>query len=142
LSKAVFDKTSPNSAAVSNHTCCIDFPENDTVEFDEVREINGIDSSPNHKAQDVDPIYVRQKKIYSILSLRNMFSSNVDHFDEDMPVELLPDMLHSIQRYSNYHTPVEDAPTQDPTDVKPISLVYEILQRWDKALAVFEALSS
>lgn len=51
LSKAVFDKTSLNSAAGSNHTCCIDFPEDDTVEFDEVREINGIDSGLTRKAQ-------------------------------------------------------------------------------------------
>ena len=45
--------------------------------------------------------YVRQKKIYSVLSSRNRDCSNVEHF-EDVPVELLPDMLQSIQRYSHY----------------------------------------
>ena len=49
-----------------------------------------------------DPMYVRQKKVYSVLSSRNRRCSNVGHFD-DVPVELLPDMLRTIQQYSNYH---------------------------------------
>ena len=52
--------------------------------------------------------------------------------------ELLPDMLVSIQKYANYHVPV-DAPRQAHDDVKPLSVVYEILQRWDKSLAAFES---
>ena len=55
--------------------------------------------------------------------------------------ELLPDMLVSIQKYANYHVPV-DAPDQADNDVTPVSIVFEILQRWDKSLATFEALSS
>ena len=80
--------------------------------------------------------------------------SNVDHFDDDMPVELLPDMLMSIQKYSNYHDQPSiysrfyhgiafpKVPAQDTWDAKPLSIMFEMLQRWDKALAVFEALSS
>ena len=67
--------------------------------------------------------------------------SNVDHFDEDMPVELLPHMLHSINDYSDYYF-VDNAPPEDTQDVRPLSIMFEILQRWDKSLAVFEALSS
>lgn len=67
--------------------------------------------------------------------------SNVDHFDEDMPIELLPQLLSSIRMYSEYYR-AKDVPPQDTRDVKPLSIVFEILQRWDKSLAVFEALSS
>ena len=42
-----------------------------------------------------------------------------------------------IQQYSNYHFGVE----VDDDDVEPLSNMYDILQRWDKSLAVFEALS-
>ena len=50
-------------------------------------------------------------------------------------------MLVSIQQYANYHVPV-DAPRQAHNDAKPLSVVYEVLQRWEKSLATFEALSS
>ena len=77
LSQAVFDKTSLNSAADSNHCCYI------------CKGTEGIDSLVINSV-NTDPKYVRQKKIYSILSSRNSDCSNVDHFDEDMPIELLP----------------------------------------------------
>jgi len=136
LSKALFDKTSLYSAADSNHTCSIDFP-SDNAAFADVLEING-------GTDWLEPILVRQKKIYSILSARNRSLSNIDHFDDDMPVELLPNILTTIERYAKYHETNEedDAPLQDSQDVKPLSIVFEILQRWDKSLAVFEALSS
>ena len=143
LSKAVFDKTSLNSAADSNHTCMIEFPEEDD-DFDEVRYING-HKDPNSEPQfNPNPIYVRQRKIYSILSAWNRSMSNVDHFGDDMPVELLPDMLTSVQKYFNYYDQedIPDTPPRDTQDVMPLSIVFEILQRWDKSLAVFEALSS
>ena len=141
LQKAVYDCSSLNSAADSNHTCSIDFPSD--CDYDNVREINGLECSGVYPPP-YDPWYIRQKKIYSILSSRNRNGTNVDHFDEDMPVELLPRMLHSIHNYASYHVPSKyhDVPPRDSQDVKPISLIYEILQRWDKALAVFEALSS
>lgn len=147
LSKAVFDKTSLNAAADSNHTCQIDFPLYDDT-YEQIREMNG--STSYHMRRFV-PTKVRQKKIYSILSKRNRTMSNVDHFDDDKPVELLPDMLHSIQKYADYHVletatetdeKKENTPPQDNSDVKPLSIMFEILQRWDTSLAVFEALSS
>jgi len=140
LGKAVFDKTSLNSAADSNHTCNIDFPDDD--DYDDVRQINGDISSDKY----LDPDYVRQKKIYKVLSDRNRNRSNVEHFDEDMQVELLPDMLQLIEEYSNYHIveigEEEVTPPQDTQDIEPLSIMFEILQRWDKSLAVFEAFGS
>jgi hypothetical protein len=56
-------------------------------------------------------------------------------------------MIYSIQKYADYHVHETDekkevTPPQDNSDVKPLSIVFEILHRWDKSLAVFEALSS
>lgn len=132
LCKAVFDDTSLNSAADSNHTCCIDFPS----DFEYIEEMNGDQESET----PFDSMHVRQKKIYSILSSRNNECSNVKHFD-NVPVELLPDMLVSFQQYSDYHVP-EDTPNQSDHDVQSLSLVYEICRHWDECLSLYESLSS
>ena len=132
LRKAEFDETSLNSAADSNHTCLIEYQ---LLQGLGISEINGDDSD-----YCFAPMYVRQKKIYTVLSSRNRGCTNVGHFN-DVPVELLPDILSSIERYSEYHIH-DHAPPQSANDVKPISLMLEILQRWDKSLAVFESLSS
>ena len=121
LRKAEFDDTSLNSAADSNHTCAIKYPSGGD-------EIQGLDTSEMNGDPDssvvFDPMYIRQKKIYSVLSSRNRECSNVGHFD-DVPVELLPDMLDPIQQYSKYHIG-KDTPGQASRDVNPLSLVYEI----------------
>ena len=132
LRKAEFDDTSLNSAADSNHTCTIIYPD----ELD-ISEMNG---DRDNSVVFEQTMYVRKKKIYSVLSSRNRECSNVGHFD-DVPVEFLPDILKCLQQYSNYHTE-EDAPPQDSHDVNPLSLVYEICRYWDKSLAVYELLSS
>ena len=135
LRNVEFDDTSLNAAADSNHTCTIKYPS-------ESDEIHGLDTSEMNGNSDYhfDPVSARHKKVYSILSRRNRNCSNVGHFD-DVPVELLPDMLRTIQQYSNYHV-AEHTPSQDIRDVNPLSLVYEICRYWDKSLAVYESLSS
>jgi len=148
LRKAEFDDTSLNSAADSNHTCRIHYPysssSNDEVlQGLEMSEMNG---TPRHFGASLDPVYVRQKKIYCVLSSRNRNSSNVEHF-EDLPFELLPNLLSLIEQYSNYHIAQTQLPTwqrvkQSTLDVKPLSIVYEVLQKWDKSRSVFESLSS
>lgn len=130
LSKAVLDKTSLNTIVGSNHTCIIDFP----MIFEDVKEVNGDNTSDNY----CHPTYVKHKKIYSVLSSRNRESSNVKHF-ENVPVEILPDLLECFEFYSNY--------SNDPNMVEynrhvhPLSLVYEICRHFEEALAVFESLS-
>ena len=134
LSQVVFDKTSLNSASDSNHSFRI-YQEREGLDCFEINgKVDGESPLP-------DPKYVRQKKIYTMLSSRNKDCSNVDHFDNDMPIELLPDMLRSIQRYSKYHE-AENGPPKNQDDIIPLSIMYEVLQRWDKSLAVFESLSS
>lgn len=62
LSKAVFDKTSLNSAADSNHTCLVDFP---TVhrQHDEVRYLNGRKVYTSDPEFTPNPTCARQRKI-------------------------------------------------------------------------------
>ena len=91
---------------------------------------------------DVDPLERQLRKILSAAKKKGLgIEEAFDHFDEDMPVELLPDMLTSIQRYSKYHE-AEDGPPKSQNDVIPLSIMYEVLQKWDSSLAVFESLSS
>jgi len=133
LHKAVYDKTSLNAAADTNHTCNIDFPR--ILDYDNVRE-NGTSADGKHF---IDPKWVKHKKIYSILSSRNRNGTNVEHL-EDVPIELLPNILSSVQYMSDYF--VGMGPSKDNREVKPLSLVYELCRHWDEALAVFELLSS
>ena len=142
LRKAEFDDASLNSAVDSNHTCAIDYPTGDEVEGVDTSEMNGRYDSENN----FDERKVREKKVYSILSSRNRNCSNVGHFD-DVPVELLPDMLKCIQQYSNYHIEEDTGEyltspcSQDIHDANPLSLVFEVCRYWDKSLAVYELLS-
>ena len=50
-------------------------------------------------------------------------------------MKVMPDMLCSIQRHSEYH--LRDAlPDQYDDDIKTLSVVYEIMRRSDKALSI------
>ena len=131
LGEAVFDDSSLNLAADSNHTCFINLHGDERHKC----EING-DLEPEDLFR---PSALRPKKIYSVLSSRNKESSTVNYLD-DVPVEFLPEMLGSIQQYSEYHLQ-DNAPPQDDNDVNALSIVYEIGRRWDKALSIYESLS-
>lgn len=137
LWKVECNYTTLNSLADSNHSCSMGYPFGSKYYHNNHEEWNGFNPDADDK---YDPVFVRQKKIYSALSTLNRSSSNTQHF-EDIPVELLPNMLVSIQRYSNYHAQ-KHAPMKHRSHARPISIIYEILQRWDKSLEVFEALSS
>ena len=118
-----------NSAADSNHTCYIYPASNfngDLTESLSESERYHFESKAN-----------RQKKIYRILSHRNRECSNVQHFS-DVPIELLPEMLTSIQQYSEYHLGDNRLPDQDDRDVKSLSVVYEIMRKWDQAISLYE----
>ena len=130
LRKAEFDSTSLNSATDSNHTCFIRIPSHN--------EINGEDDNEG----PFDRKALRQKKIYSILSARNRkcSNSNVLYFS-DVPVEFLPDMLISIQQYSGYYTGY-NAPPKHHKHAESLSVVYEVMRRWDKVISVYESLGN
>lgn len=118
MCKAEFDPTSLNTAADSNHTFYIV----GKASFN-VNPLNKLSAS-------IDPKKVRQQKIYHVLSSRNKECSNVQHLD-DVPIEFLPDMLGSIQQYSDY---------SKSGDIGALSVVYETMRMWDKAFSVYESL--
>ena len=136
LRKAEFDDTSLNATSDCNHSCNIHYPSDgsDVIEDLDIIEMNG----DRNFTKAFDPTLVRQKKIYSVLSSRNRDNSNVGHFD-DIHVKLLPNMLNSIQKYSNYQ---DDNISQVRGHVQPLSIVYDICRNWEESIAVFEALSS
>ena len=138
LRKTEFDDTTLNAAFHSNHTCNIKYPPTrDVIEGLDVSEMNGDMWCTKVFIRK----FVRQKKLYSVLSSRNRDCSNVGKFDDNIPVELLPHMLHSIHRFSYYRDGDADI-SQVRGHVHPLSLVYEICRHWDESLVVFEALSS
>jgi len=143
LRKTEFDDTSLNAASDCNHSCNIKYPSD---EEDENNMIVGLDTSEMNGDRNCNnafhPHFVRQKKIYSILSSRNRDCSNVEHFD-NVPVELLPDMLYTIKEYSNYPDGDNNMSISKVRGhVSPLSLVYEVCRHWEESLAAFEALSS
>ena len=129
LYKAEFDSTSLNSTADSNHTCSI--------------ESNSIfNTKPNEGGSLLfGPREIRQRKIYSLLCSRNREYSNVHDLD-DVPVEFLPDMLNSIQQYSECDLGGDDSSGEGDEDVEALSIVYELIRRWEKAFSVYESLGT
>eukprot|EP00579_Thalassiosira_antarctica_P017897 CAMPEP_0201947038 /NCGR_PEP_ID=MMETSP0903-20130614/54733_1 /ASSEMBLY_ACC=CAM_ASM_000552 /TAXON_ID=420261 /ORGANISM="Thalassiosira antarctica, Strain CCMP982" /LENGTH=526 /DNA_ID=CAMNT_0048490159 /DNA_START=164 /DNA_END=1741 /DNA_ORIENTATION=- len=126
LRKVVFDNSSLNAAAETNHTCAIHYtvyPGDERLEL----EINGLVNFAE-SGDFFEPKALRGKKIYSVLSSRNRECSNVHYFN-DAPVEFLPDMFGAIQQYSEYHLQ-DNSPWQDDDDVNALSIVFEIVRRW------------
>ncbi|KAK1739037.1 leucine-rich repeat protein [Skeletonema marinoi] len=107
LRLALFDESSLNSVADSNHVC-------------NIRLIGTLALRWNNSSQDMGQ--KRGKKIYRLLSDRNETMSNVQHFG-DIDVKLLPNMLDAVQKYSN----------DGGNDcVKAASIVYEMMRFWDQ----------
>jgi len=79
----------------------------------------------------------RARKIYRLLSAsnRSMSTSNVQHFD-DIDVKLLPSILEAVQRYASVvHS--DDRYTPDFREVEPLSIVYEVMRKWDKVFPLY-----
>ena len=128
----VFYDSKLNAVAESNHTCVIHYTGDERLNC----EINGGKESGNL----IGPKAARGKKIYYVLSSRNRECSNV-HYLEGVPVEFLPNMFMAIQQYSEYHLQ-DKSPSQDDNDVNALSIVFEIVRRWDKGFSVYESLST
>eukprot|EP00985_Skeletonema_marinoi_P025984 scaffold19645_cov73-Skeletonema_marinoi.AAC.1 len=106
------DDSSLNTVADSNHTCAVDLGS------------NYIDDYNTHEQVQIN----RGRKIYSILSYRNVTMSNVQHFS-DIDMKLLPNVLDAVQKY---------ATNVDDSEVKPLSIVYEIMRKWDKTMTCWK----
>mmetsp|Transcript_8257 Transcript_8257/g.12924 ORF Transcript_8257/g.12924 Transcript_8257/m.12924 type:complete len:314 (+) Transcript_8257:2-943(+) len=118
--KGLFDDSSLNSAADSNHTCYVE-----TI----FREYN----------TDDDPIGNRWRKIYNILARRHTEMCNVQHFN-GFDINLLPDILAAVQRYA-VDPPFGSGHIYELNrQVKSLSIMFEIMRKWDKALSLYKAL--
>jgi len=132
LLKTLIDDTSLNSAANSNHSCKV-----------VCARIRGWE-----KINMRDPKSNRGEKLYNILSSRNRTTSTVKHF-EDTSLKLLPSMLESVHRYSQYHVQAvmygggdENLVPPNESDVEALSIFHEIMRSWDKVLALYKSLGT
>ena len=124
------DGSSLNSVASSNHSCC--------VCGDVVDSVNMYRSWPEIRSWDMNGLrneteLNRARKIYGLLSYRNIAMSNVQHFD-DIDVNLLPNMVASVQKYANLD---EQSQVELDYSVNALSIVYEVMRKWDKAFPLY-----
>jgi hypothetical protein len=106
LRNAVFDSTSLNTVADSNHSCYIAGIGLDYINANEDYTVN------------------RDLKLYNLLSVRNRTGINVHHLDSeftDDSLKLVPKVLERVHIYS------EDSSTDN---AHPLSIVYELLRSW------------
>ncbi len=116
---ALFDDNELNSAADSNHTCDAKFR-------NWLKNYNYGDPTGN-----------RQRKIYNILARRHEKMCNVQHFD-DIDINLLPDILVAVQ----YCAIDSDSLIYNANEyVNSLSITFEIMRKWDKALSLYKTLS-
>ena len=111
------DESSLNAAADSNHICIV---YGDTQ----------LDLHSYNCLSDMEKN--RARKVYALLSSRNKTMSNVQHFS-DIDLKILPNMLAAVQKYSS------DVQNYDPK-VNPLSIVYEIMRKWDKVIPLYKSL--
>ena len=127
ISNALFDRSSLNSASDSKHTCCVP-----PSSYDLNGGLNERDDATEN----------RHRKIYNVLARRNKEMSNVQHFG-DIDVNLLPEILLAVQNYSSTPKPSSIHSIYDINEeVNALSIVYEIMLKWDKAHALYETLGS
>ena len=119
----LFDESSLNTAAYSNHCCFI-------PQLGPHRNFN---LSNAENAMEVN----RGKKIYSILSRRHLHDSNAQYFSE-IDVKILPDMLEAVQKYSIIGGETEDEANLFES-VRGLSIIYEVMRRWEKVFALLSS---
>ena len=80
----------------------------------------------------------RARKIYNLLSKRNKSTStsNVQYFD-GIDVNLLPFMLKAVQRYASVVYHPFDRYRPGYCRVEPLSIVYEVMRKWDKVFPLY-----
>ena len=128
IQSALVDSSNLNAAADSNHTCFV--PYRCTQ-----RELKVTNERNDTKGN-------RHRKIYNVLVRRHLLGmSNVQHFD-DIDVNLLPEVLLAVQMYSTASTHSTSTSYCNNKSVNALSIVHEIMLKWDKALTLYETLGS
>ena len=74
----------------------------------------------------------RCQKIYALLSARNFDQgkSNLQDF-HDIDTKMLPNVLEAVQHYDSEYPDDDEADHVLPR-VRSLSIVYEIMRKWDK----------
>jgi len=111
--------SSLNAAADSNHMCFCVY----------CNDIN------HHKQWQIN----RASKVYRLLSSRNITLSNVKNFG-DIDVKILPNMLEAVEKYHNAVREYNENAHPRISCVEPLSIVYEIMRKWDKAFPLYKSL--
>lgn len=117
LEWAVFDRESLNSVSDSNHSCHL------VLDIDDPTLCGVVNTWGSPKQN-------RSYKIYSMLASRNRERSNVEHLHSEcaVSIQLLPDILVSVQSYNEYHIGSSKGRARD--SVEPLSIVYEMMRGW------------
>ena len=122
-----------NSVSDSNHSCHLylegyDSRNNMNVEYEIMNDLG--------KAREMN----RGRKIYKLLSSRHESMSNVQHFG-DIDVNVLPHMVEAVQKYASFQEEADvevDAETGAHYNVAALSIVYEVMRKWNKVFPVYD----
>ena len=129
LRLVLYNVSSLNSLADSNHSCVAD-----GVGF---HSWNVYGFRKNGAWHEVPASFNRARKIYNLLSKRNnsMSTSNVQHFD-GIDAKILPFMLNAVQTYASPVYPYDHF-RSGYCRVEPLSIVYEVMRKWDKVFPLY-----
>ena len=136
----IYEDSTLNAATDSNHTCSVQV--GSLFDFGWV----ALKCWNLHEEKQIN----RGRKIYHLLSSRHKTMSNAKYF-ENIDVKILPNMLASVQKYFSTlechnekvrrkGTPGTRRFAKTIDDVKPLSIVYEVMRKWDKAFPLYKLL--
>ena len=127
--------SSLSSAASSNHTCRING----------YQALSNCDKHNGGRGQFKEN---RQMKIYHVLASRNKDMTNCKDL-ANADIKLLPMILMSVKRYSEASAGPERVQSDETKafmqvniNVKPISIMYELLRNWDEVQILFKSRAS
>ncbi|EJK61684.1 hypothetical protein THAOC_17783 [Thalassiosira oceanica] len=114
----IYDPSSLNAMESCNHTCWVDCVKGNAIgNYVGALGVNEDDMTPRQR---------RNRKLYLLLSTRNLDGSNARHLnaelgEEKYTIKLVPKVLHCIKRYSSDKT-------ADST--VPLSITFELIKSW------------
>ena len=133
IKNAVFDTTSLETIANSNHTCKLILTDkkfrNDITHEDEMKKINSLDASVGTK--------IRYKVVLALFTLEQV-EFNPRLFD-DVPLELMPRLLEIAQQelgFGGFGTGVVDKNPKKISSKHALRRVYQVFTEWNIPLLV------
>eukprot|EP00956_Cyclotella_meneghiniana_P002400 scaffold2686_cov70-Cyclotella_meneghiniana.AAC.3 len=128
LKSVVFDRSGLDSAYYSNHHCKITILREEVIGHDIIE--SDITADVRNFNKCYDHVMNRRKKIYNILSTRNMNRENAAYFESrGMSINHIPQILSVLKPFSEHHL-YEESGRQEEDEVTPLSIAYEIMRDW------------